>query len=68
MKTNGKNDYAFKRVWGHGDRNDVLARFLLAVLNVSIEFEETDAYSNGVEPPLWIRACSGYTGSAKRVL
>jgi len=34
---NRKNDYAFKRIFGHEDTKDILARFLTVVLDVQIE-------------------------------
>jgi len=37
---NRKNDYAFKRIFGHEDTKDILARFLTVVLEVSIEPDE----------------------------
>ena len=32
MAVNRKNDYAFKRIFGHEDTKDILARFLTVVL------------------------------------
>jgi predicted transposase/invertase (TIGR01784 family) len=40
MIVNRKNDYAFKRIFGHEDSKDVLARFLSVFLKVSIEPED----------------------------
>jgi len=40
MIINRKNDYAFKRVFGHEDSKDILARFLSVVLNVPVEADE----------------------------
>ncbi|MDR0615213.1 MAG: Rpn family recombination-promoting nuclease/putative transposase [Synergistaceae bacterium] len=40
MKINRKNDYFFKRVFGHEDTKDILARFLTVVLSVPIEPDE----------------------------
>jgi predicted transposase/invertase (TIGR01784 family) len=37
MKINRKNDYFFKRVFGHEDTKDILARFLTVVLSVPVE-------------------------------
>ena len=37
---NRKNDYAFKRIFGHEDTKDILARFLTVVLKVAIEPDE----------------------------
>jgi predicted transposase/invertase (TIGR01784 family) len=37
---NRKNDYAFKRIFGHEDTKDILARFLTVVLEVGIEPDE----------------------------
>jgi len=37
---NRKNDYAFKRIFGHEDTKDILARFLTVVLEVPIESDE----------------------------
>jgi predicted transposase/invertase (TIGR01784 family) len=40
MRVNRKNDYAFKRIFGHEDTKDILARFLTVVLGIQIEPEE----------------------------
>ena len=40
MSINRKNDYAFKRIFGHEDTKDILARFLTVVLEVPIEPDE----------------------------
>ncbi|MDR2136918.1 MAG: Rpn family recombination-promoting nuclease/putative transposase [Synergistaceae bacterium] len=40
MTINRKNDYAFKRIFGHEDTKDILAGFLSAVLDVPIQQEE----------------------------
>jgi len=40
VAVNRKNDYAFKRIFGHEDTKDILARFLTVVLEVSIESDE----------------------------
>ena len=40
MAINRKNDYAFKRIFGHEDTKDILARFLTVVLEVPIEPDE----------------------------
>jgi predicted transposase/invertase (TIGR01784 family) len=40
VKINRKNDYAFKRIFGHEDTKDILARFLTVMLSVPIEQEE----------------------------
>ena len=40
MKINRKNDYFFKRLFGHEDTRDILARFLTVVLDVPIEPDE----------------------------
>jgi predicted transposase/invertase (TIGR01784 family) len=40
MKINKKNDYAFKRIFGHEDTKDILAGFLTSVLGVPIKPKE----------------------------
>ena len=40
MTINRKNDYAFKRIFGHEDTKDILARFLTVVLAIPIEPDE----------------------------
>ena len=40
MAINRKNDYAFKRIFGHEDTKDILARFLTVVLEIPIEPDE----------------------------
>jgi predicted transposase/invertase (TIGR01784 family) len=40
MTINRKNDYAFKRIFGHEDTKDILAGFLSAVLGTRIEADE----------------------------
>ena len=40
LAINRKNDYAFKRIFGHEDTKDILARFLTVVLEVPIEQDE----------------------------
>ena len=39
-KINRKNDYAFKRIFGHEESKDILARFLSVILNLTIEADE----------------------------
>jgi predicted transposase/invertase (TIGR01784 family) len=40
MKIDRKNDYAFKRIMGHEDTKDILARFLTVMLKTTIMPEE----------------------------
>ena len=39
-KLNRKNDYLFKRIFGHENNKDILARFLSVILDVTIEADE----------------------------
>ena len=41
-KINRKNDYAFKRIFGHEESKDILARFLSVILDVTIEADELE--------------------------
>ena len=50
MTVNRKNDYAFKRIFGHEDSKDVLARFLSVILNVPIEAEELTLIQTELSP------------------
>ena len=50
MAINRKNDYAFKRIFGHEDSKDVLARFLSIVLNVPIEAGELTLIQTELSP------------------
>jgi predicted transposase/invertase (TIGR01784 family) len=50
MTINRKNDYAFKRIFGHEDSKDVLARFLSVVLNVPIAPEELTLIQTELSP------------------
>ena len=50
MKINRKNDFAFKRVFGHEDSKDVLARFLSVVLNVPVEADEITLVQTELSP------------------
>jgi predicted transposase/invertase (TIGR01784 family) len=50
MKINRKNDYFFKRVFGHEDTRDILARFLTVVLSVSIEPDELSLIRTELSP------------------
>jgi predicted transposase/invertase (TIGR01784 family) len=50
MKINRKNDYFFKRVFGHEDTRDILARFLTVVLKVPIEPGELVLVHNEMSP------------------
>jgi predicted transposase/invertase (TIGR01784 family) len=50
MTINRKNDYAFKRIFGHEDSKDVLARFLSVVLGVSIVPEELTLVQTELSP------------------
>jgi predicted transposase/invertase (TIGR01784 family) len=50
MTINRKNDYAFKRIFGHEDSKDVLARFLSVVLSVSIVPEELTLVQTELSP------------------
>ena len=47
---NRKNDYAFKRIFGHEDSKDILARFLSVVLNVPIEADELTLIQTELSP------------------
>ena len=50
MTINRKNDYAFKRIFGHEDSKDVLARFLSVVLDVPIEADELTLIQTELSP------------------
>ena len=50
MTINRKNDYAFKRIFGHEDSKYVLARFLSVVLNVPIEADELTLIQTELSP------------------
>jgi predicted transposase/invertase (TIGR01784 family) len=50
MTVNRKNDYAFKRIFGHEDSKDILARFLSVVLKVPIEAEELTFIQTELNP------------------
>jgi predicted transposase/invertase (TIGR01784 family) len=50
MTVNRKNDYAFKRIFGHENSKDVLARFLSVVLNVPIEADELTLVQTELSP------------------
>ena len=50
MKINRKNDYFFKRVFGHEDTKDILARFLTVVLSVPIEPDELTLVHTELSP------------------
>jgi predicted transposase/invertase (TIGR01784 family) len=50
MKINRKNDYFFKRVFGHEDTRDILARFLTVVLSVPIEPGELSLIHTEMSP------------------
>jgi predicted transposase/invertase (TIGR01784 family) len=50
MKINRKNDYFFKRVFGHEDTKDILARFLTVVLSVPIEPDELSLIHTELSP------------------
>jgi predicted transposase/invertase (TIGR01784 family) len=50
MKINRKNDYFFKRVFGHEDTKDILARFLTVVLSVPIEPDELSLVNTEMNP------------------
>ncbi|MDR1020930.1 MAG: Rpn family recombination-promoting nuclease/putative transposase [Synergistaceae bacterium] len=50
MKINRKNDYFFKRVFGHEDTKDILARFLTVVLSVPIEPDELSLVHTEMSP------------------
>jgi predicted transposase/invertase (TIGR01784 family) len=50
MKINRKNDYFFKRVFGHEDTKDILARFLTVVLAVPIEPDELTLLHTEMSP------------------
>jgi hypothetical protein len=46
-KINKRNDYAFKRIFGHEDTKDILARFLTVMLGIQIEPEELTLIPSG---------------------
>jgi predicted transposase/invertase (TIGR01784 family) len=50
VRINRKNDYAFKRIFGHEDTKDVLAAFLTAVLGIRIEPEELTLVNTEMSP------------------
>ena len=50
MTVNRKNDYAFKRIFGHEDSKDILARFLSVILNVPIEADELTLIQTELSP------------------
>jgi predicted transposase/invertase (TIGR01784 family) len=50
MKINRKNDYAFKRIFGHEDTKDILADFLTAVLSVPVSPEEITLINTEMSP------------------
>jgi predicted transposase/invertase (TIGR01784 family) len=50
MMINRKNDYAFKRIFGHEDTKDILAGFLSAVLDVPIRPEELTLIPTALNP------------------
>jgi len=50
MTVNRKNDYAFKRIFGHEDSKDVLARFLSIVLNMPIKADELTLIQTELSP------------------
>ena len=50
MTINRKNDFAFKRIFGHEDSKDILARFLSVVLNVPIEVDELTLIQTELNP------------------
>ena len=50
MTVNRKNDYAFKRIFGHEDSKDILARFLSVVLKVPIEADELTLIQTELSP------------------
>jgi len=50
MTVNRKNDFAFKRIFGHEDSKDVLARFLSVVLKTPIEAEELSFIQTELNP------------------
>jgi predicted transposase/invertase (TIGR01784 family) len=49
-KINKRNDYAFKRIFGHEDTKDILARFLAVILNVQIEPGELSLIHTELSP------------------
>ena len=50
MIVDRKNDYAFKRIFGHEDSKGVLARFLSVVLDVPIEADELTLIQTELSP------------------
>jgi predicted transposase/invertase (TIGR01784 family) len=49
-KINKLNDYAFKRIFGHEDTKDILARFLTVILDVRIEPDELSIIHTELSP------------------
>jgi len=49
-KINKKNDYAFKRIFGHEKSKDILARFLSVILGVQIEEKELTLIETEIKP------------------
>ncbi|MDR3353874.1 MAG: Rpn family recombination-promoting nuclease/putative transposase, partial [Synergistaceae bacterium] len=49
-KVNKLNDYAFKRIFGHEDTKDILARFLTVTLGVQIEPDELSLIHTEMSP------------------
>jgi predicted transposase/invertase (TIGR01784 family) len=49
-KINKRNDYAFKRIFGHEDTKDILARFLTVILSIQIEPEELSLIHTELSP------------------
>jgi predicted transposase/invertase (TIGR01784 family) len=49
-KVNKLNDYAFKRIFGHEDSKDILARFLTVILGVQIEPDELSLIHTELSP------------------
>jgi predicted transposase/invertase (TIGR01784 family) len=49
-KVNKLNDYAFKRIFGHEDTKDILARFLTVVLDVQIGPDELSLIHTELSP------------------
>jgi predicted transposase/invertase (TIGR01784 family) len=69
MTINRKNDYAFKRIFGHEDTKDILAGFLSAVLEVPIRPEELTLIPTELNPEYLADKASrfGYSCSAQRI-
>jgi predicted transposase/invertase (TIGR01784 family) len=60
---NRKNNYAFKRIFGHEDTKDILAGFLSAVLDVPIQPEDLIFVPTALDPEYLADKASRLDGS-----